>query len=155
MADGDAERPQADAAVGGGGQERIAGLPEVQRMSAGEVVQVDVVADASVGLAQLHCGAELLGEDRDDRVAEDFDGRPVEQGRQADRARPGRDGVAEVDVEFEPDFALARVQSIDRRTPRYRSVSRVVAAVVVEGSKPMPSASSTRATSLVYPMTVS
>ena len=52
-------------------------------------------------------------------------------------------------------LAVARVQSIDRRTPRYRSLSRMVVAVVVDGSKPMPSASSTRATSLTYPMMVS
>src|SRR6476660_6543740 len=81
----------------------MAGLPEVQRVDAGEGVQVDVVADARVGFAQLHRGAEFLGTDRGDGVAADFDGWPVEQSGQADGAGPGCDGVAEVDVEFEFD----------------------------------------------------
>ena len=59
FADSGAERPQLDAAVGGGGKQCEAGLPEVQRVGAGEVVQVDVVADAGVGFAELHRGADF------------------------------------------------------------------------------------------------
>jgi len=54
-----------------------------------------------LGFAQLDCGAEFFGEHRDDRMAENIDGRPIEQCRQADGHGPGCDRVTEIDVEFE------------------------------------------------------
>src|SRR5664279_5722486 len=97
------ERAQRRAAVGSRGQQCGSGSPEFEPVDPSECVQVDVVANACVSLTQLHCGAEFLGENRDNPIAEDLDGRSVEQGRQSDGCGTGGHGITEVHVQFELD----------------------------------------------------
>ena len=112
------ERAQRRAAVGSRGQQCGSGSPEIEPVDPSECVQVDVVANACVSLTQLHCGAEFLGENRDNRIAEDLDGRSVEQVGSLMVAGPGVTGSPKFTSSLSLILAEASEQSNESRTPR-------------------------------------
>lgn len=123
--------------------ERCADAAVVELVSSGERVEIHVVPDPGVGLAQRNGRTDLLGQNRFDRIAELGCRGPARTlGGNSIRRGPVT-GSPKLMSSLSVTWAADARQVIVTRVPEYRSPSRIESVEMVSTKNSTPSSSST------------